>query len=228
MDVVGSYHRLVTCIALHTQLVGGSACGFAAWALYDGRGSESAAGRAGLCALGAWAGVLAAGALAALAGAARGSASLLAAAFALLALSGVAEGAAAWWGAAHVPQLRAALRDELARAVRADYGRVASRTQVLDAIQHGVSEPRTRRSPAITVLIHYIQTIPLPNYHSTECNLSIHKLYILQSIVFFHQTIHFDPTHGTSSRSYKGCLTKCKITFARHHGYFMIPYIYTY
>lgn len=51
----------------------------------------------------------------------------------------MAEGAAAWWGAAHLPQLRSALRDSLARAVRHDYGHVASRTQVLDTIQHGVS-----------------------------------------------------------------------------------------
>lgn len=69
-----------------SQLVGSAMCGFAAWALYDGRASESAAGRAGLCALGAWAAALTVGSLAALTGAVRGSASLLAAAFALLAL----------------------------------------------------------------------------------------------------------------------------------------------
>ncbi|XP_069357790.1 leukocyte antigen CD37-like isoform X1 [Maniola hyperantus] len=86
--------------------VGVGVCAFVSWALWDGRGAEGGAGRAGLCALGLWAVVLALGAIAALAGAIRGSASLLAAAFALLALSAVAEAAAAWWGAAHQPQLQ--------------------------------------------------------------------------------------------------------------------------
>lgn len=125
------------------QCVGGCACGFAAWALWDGRGGDSAAGRAGLCALAAWACVLALGAAAALAGAGRASASLLAAAVALLALAAVAEAAAAWWGAAHAPQLRRALHDELRHAVRADYGVLAARTHALDAIQQGVSARAT-------------------------------------------------------------------------------------
>ncbi|KAG6460241.1 hypothetical protein O3G_MSEX011845, partial [Manduca sexta] len=118
--------------------VGSGACGFAAWALWDGRASENAAGRAGLCALAAWAAALAAGALLALCGAARNSASLLAAAFALLALSAVAEGAAAWWGAAHLPQLQRALRDRLELTVKRDYGLLPSRTHALDAIQQGL------------------------------------------------------------------------------------------
>ncbi|XP_075975489.1 leukocyte antigen CD37-like [Anticarsia gemmatalis] len=118
--------------------VGSGACGFAAWALWDGRGSESAAGRAGLCALAAWGGALALGALAALAGSLRGSAALLAAAFALLALTAVAEAAAVWWGAAHRPQLQRALRDSLDHTVRHEYGVVHSRTQLLDVIQHGL------------------------------------------------------------------------------------------
>ncbi|KAJ0183048.1 hypothetical protein K1T71_001024 [Dendrolimus kikuchii] len=118
--------------------VGCAACGFAVWALWDGRASEGSAGRAGLCAVGAWGAALGAGALLALCGAARGSASLLAGAFALLALSAVAEGAAAWWGAAHLPQLRHALRDRLEHVVRYDYGLVQTRTHMLDAIQQGL------------------------------------------------------------------------------------------
>ncbi|XP_052754819.1 tetraspanin-1-like [Galleria mellonella] len=118
--------------------VGGGACGAACWALWDGRAGEAAEGRAGLCALAAWGAALALGAAAALAGAARGSASLLAAAFALLALSAVAEAAAAWWGAAHLPQLRRALLRRLDHTLRHDYGRLHSRTQILDAIQHGL------------------------------------------------------------------------------------------
>lgn len=121
------------------QCVGSGACGFAAWALWDGRGSESAAGRAGLFALVAWGGALALAALAALCGAIRGSAAMLAAAFALLALTGVAEAAAVWWGAAHRPQLERALRDNLEHTVRREYGLVHSRTQLLDVIQQGVS-----------------------------------------------------------------------------------------
>lgn len=114
--------------------------GAAGWALWDGRASESGSARAGLCALCVWAGALALGALAALAGAARHSASLLAAAFALLALTAVAEAAAAWWGAAHLPQLQRALSDRLDHTVRKDYGVLHARSQVLDAIQQGVSE----------------------------------------------------------------------------------------
>lgn len=120
------------------QCVGSGACGFAAWALWDGRASENASARAGLCALAAWAAALAGGALLALCGAARGSASLLAAAFALLALTAVAEGAAAWWGAAHLPQLQRALRDRLEVTVKRDYGVLPSRTHVIDAIQQGL------------------------------------------------------------------------------------------
>ncbi|CAB3254212.1 unnamed protein product [Arctia plantaginis] len=118
--------------------VGSGVCGFAAWALWDGRGSESAAGRAGLCALAAWGGALALGALAALCGSMRDSAAMLAAAFALLALTGVAEAAAVWWGAAHRPQLERALRDSLEHTVRREYGLVNSRTQLLDVIQQGL------------------------------------------------------------------------------------------
>ncbi|XP_053604942.1 tetraspanin-1-like [Plodia interpunctella] len=118
--------------------VGGGACAFAAWALWDGRASENAEGRAGLCALLAWGAVLLLGALAALAGCARGSASLLAAAFALLALSAVAEAAAAWWGAAHLPQLRHALLQRLDHTVRVDYGVLPARTSVIDSIQQGL------------------------------------------------------------------------------------------
>ncbi|XP_045449694.1 tetraspanin-11-like [Melitaea cinxia] len=119
-------------------IVGVGVCGFAGWALWDGRASETSAGRAGLCALAVWAAVLSFGAVAALAGAMRGSASLLAGAFALLALSAVAEGAAAWWGAAHAPQLKQALRDRLRYTLLHDYGMLPARTQVLDAIQHGL------------------------------------------------------------------------------------------
>ncbi|XP_047025320.1 tetraspanin-11-like [Helicoverpa zea] len=118
--------------------VGSCACGFAAWALWDGQGAESPAARAGLLAGAAWGGVLALGALAALCGAARGSAPLLAAAFCLLALTGVAEAAAAWWGAAHRPQLRRALLDALDHTVRHEYGVLPSRTQLLDVIQQGL------------------------------------------------------------------------------------------
>lgn len=121
------------------QCVGSTACGFAGWALWDGRGNESAAARAGLLALAAWGGALALGALAALCGAARSSAPLLAAAFSLLALTAVAEAAAAWWGAAHRPQLRRALLDALDHTVRHEYGVLHTRTQLLDVIQQGVS-----------------------------------------------------------------------------------------
>lgn len=120
------------------QCVGSTACGFAGWALWDGRGNESAAARAGLLALAAWGGALALGALAALCGAARGSAPLLAAAFSLLALTAVGEAAAAWWGAAHGPQLRRALLDALDHTVRHEYGVLHTRTQLLDVIQQGV------------------------------------------------------------------------------------------
>ena len=48
--------------------MGVAACAFAGWALWDGRASETGAGRAGLCALAVWAAVLTMGALAALAG----------------------------------------------------------------------------------------------------------------------------------------------------------------
>ncbi|XP_052740948.1 CD151 antigen-like [Bicyclus anynana] len=119
-------------------LVGVGVCAFVSWALWDGRGAEGGAGRAGLCALGLWACVLALGAAAALAGAVRGSASLLAAAFALLALSAVAEAAAAWWGAAHQPQLRAALRERLRHSLLHEYGALPARTRALDAIQRGL------------------------------------------------------------------------------------------
>ncbi|CAH2085111.1 unnamed protein product [Euphydryas editha] len=119
-------------------IVGMGVCGFACWALWDGRATETSAGLAGLCALAAWAAVLTSGAIAALAGAMRGSASLLASAFALLALSAVAEGAAAWWGAAHAPQLKQALRDRLRYTLLHDYGVLPARTHVLDAIQHGL------------------------------------------------------------------------------------------
>ncbi|XP_028159003.1 tetraspanin-1-like [Ostrinia furnacalis] len=118
--------------------VGAGACGFAAWALWDGGAHEAAAARAGLCALLGWGLALALGALAALAGAARGSGALLAAAVALLALTAVAEAAAAWWGAAHLPQLRLALLQRLDHTVRADYGVIHARTQLVDAIQHGL------------------------------------------------------------------------------------------
>lgn len=118
--------------------MGSAACAFAGWALWDGRASEGPAGRAALCALGAWGAALATGALLALCGAARASASLLAAAFALLALAAVAEGAAVWWGAAHLPQLRRALRERLDVTLRQDYGVVPARTHMLDAIQHGL------------------------------------------------------------------------------------------
>lgn len=50
------------------QVVGLAACAFAGWALWDGRASETGAGRAGLCALAVWAAVLTLGATAALAG----------------------------------------------------------------------------------------------------------------------------------------------------------------
>uniref|UniRef100_A0A2H1WU41 SFRICE_034173 n=1 Tax=Spodoptera frugiperda TaxID=7108 RepID=A0A2H1WU41_SPOFR len=119
------------------QCVGSSACGFAAWALWDGRGNESGAARAGLLAVAAWGAALALGALAALCGAARSSAPLLAAAFSLLALTGVAEAAAAWWGAAHRPELRRALHEALEHTVRHEYGVLPSRTQLLDVIQQG-------------------------------------------------------------------------------------------
>ncbi|XP_032516474.2 tetraspanin-11-like isoform X2 [Danaus plexippus] len=119
-------------------LVGVGACVFSGWALWDGRGSETSAGRAGLCALVAWAAVLTLGALAALAGAIRGSASLLAGAFALLALSALAEGGAAWWGAAHSAHLTQMLRDRLRHTLTHDYGVLPARTQMLDAIQHGL------------------------------------------------------------------------------------------
>ncbi|CAH4037867.1 tetraspanin-10-like [Pieris brassicae] len=118
--------------------VGVGVCSFAAWALWDGRGSETGSGKAGLCAIAAWGAVLTLGAIAALAGAVRGSASLLAASFALLALSAVAEGAAAWWGAAHLPQLRAALADRLHHTVVHDYGVLPARTQIIDVIQSGL------------------------------------------------------------------------------------------
>lgn len=118
--------------------VGSSACGFAAWALWDGRGNESGAARAGLLAVAAWGAALALGALAALCGAARSSAPLLAAAFSLLALTGVAEAAAAWWGAAHRPELRRALHEALEHTVRHEYGVLPSRTQLLDVIQQGL------------------------------------------------------------------------------------------
>ncbi|KAF9422748.1 hypothetical protein HW555_001742 [Spodoptera exigua] len=117
--------------------VGSSACGFAAWALWDGRGNESSAARAGLLAVAAWGAALALGALAALCGAVRSSAPLLAAAFSLLALTAVAEAAAAWWGAAHRPELRRALHDALDHTVRHEYGVLPSRTQLLDVIQQG-------------------------------------------------------------------------------------------
>ncbi|XP_045769369.1 tetraspanin-10-like [Maniola jurtina] len=118
--------------------VGAGVCAFVSWALWDGRGAEGGAGRAGLCALGLWAVVLTLGAIAALAGAIRGSASLLAAAFALLALSAVAEAAAAWWGAAHQPQLQQALRERLRHSLLHEYGALPARTQALDAIQRGL------------------------------------------------------------------------------------------
>nr|XP_013189489.1 unnamed protein product [Amyelois transitella] len=118
--------------------VGGGATAFAAWALWDGRASESSEGRAGLCALLAWSTVLLLGALAALAGCGRSSSSLLAAAFALLALSAVAEAAAAWWGAAHLPQLQHALLQRLEHTVRVDYGVLPARTSVIDSIQQGL------------------------------------------------------------------------------------------
>ncbi|KAH9645756.1 hypothetical protein HF086_002683 [Spodoptera exigua] len=81
---------------------------------------------------------LALGALAALCGAVRSSAPLLAAAFSLLALTAVAEAAAAWWGAAHRPELRRALHDALDHTVRHEYGVLPSRTQLLDVIQQGL------------------------------------------------------------------------------------------
>ncbi|XP_050678465.1 CD151 antigen-like [Leptidea sinapis] len=118
--------------------VGVGVCAFASWALWDGRASETGAGRAGLCVLAAWAVALTLGAITALAGAARGSVSLLALSFALLALTAAAEGAAAWWGAAHLPQLRRALTDRLRHTVAHDYGVLAARTHVVDAIQHGL------------------------------------------------------------------------------------------
>jgi uncharacterized membrane protein len=123
------------------QCVGSGACGFAAWALWEGGAGESQAGRAGLCALAAWGGALALAALAALCGAARHSAALLAAAVALLAVTAAAEAAAAWWGAAHLPQLRAALLQRLERTVRHDYGLLPARTHLVDAIQQGVGIP---------------------------------------------------------------------------------------
>ncbi|CAH0720292.1 unnamed protein product, partial [Brenthis ino] len=135
-------YSLMKCLLIFFNIiflvVGLAACAFAGWALWDGRASETGAGRAGLCALAVWAAVLTLGATAALAGAVRGSASLLAAAFALLALSAVAEAAAAWWGAAHAPQLEQALRERLRYTVLHEYGVVPARTHMLDAIQHGL------------------------------------------------------------------------------------------
>ncbi|CAG4928625.1 unnamed protein product [Colias eurytheme] len=118
--------------------VGVGTCAFAGWALWDGRATETGSGKAGLGALAIWGLTLTLGAITALAGAVRGSASLLAAAFALLALSAVAEGAAAWWGAAHLPALRRALADRLAHTVRHDYGRLPASTHVVDALQAGL------------------------------------------------------------------------------------------
>ncbi|KAL0879836.1 hypothetical protein ABMA27_002376 [Loxostege sticticalis] len=118
--------------------VGAGVCGFAAWALWDGGANEAPGARAGLCALLAWAGALTLGALAALAGAVRGSGALLAAAVALLALTAVAEAAAVWWGAAHLPQLRQALLQRLEHTIRTDYGVLHARTQLIDTIQHGL------------------------------------------------------------------------------------------
>ncbi|CAG9788006.1 unnamed protein product [Diatraea saccharalis] len=120
------------------QCVGSGACGFAAWALWEGGAGETSSGRAGLCALAVWGGALALAALASLTGAARNSGALLAAAVALLALTAAAEAAAAWWGAAHLPHLRAALLQRLDRTVRYDYGVLPARTHLVDAIQQGL------------------------------------------------------------------------------------------
>lgn len=157
---------LLICLAIRfeqsyhvTQCVGGGACAFAAWALWDGGASEEAAARAGLCALLAWGAALALGALAALAGAARGSGALLAAAVALLALTAVAEAAAAWWGAAHLPQLRVALLQRLERTVRTDYGVLHARTNLIDTIQQGVSDHDRGYSFHPAVVIDFSRTV---------------------------------------------------------------------
>ncbi|RVE43663.1 hypothetical protein evm_011703 [Chilo suppressalis] len=126
--------------------VGSGACGFAAWALWEGGAAAEAeagvdsvaAGRAGLAALAAWGGALALAALAGVWGAARGSAALLGGAAALLALTAAAEASAAVWGAAHLPRLRAALLQRLHHTVRHDYGVLPARTQLIDAIQQGL------------------------------------------------------------------------------------------
>ncbi|XP_063362833.1 uncharacterized protein LOC134651663 [Cydia amplana] len=140
-------YSLMKCLLILFNIVflviGLAACGLSVWALWEGGASagvggtgagDAAAARAGLCAVAAWGGALALGAIAALWGAARDAPSLLAASFALLALCGVAEAAAACWGAAHLPQLRRALAQRLHHAVRSEYGRGAA-TQLLDTIQ---------------------------------------------------------------------------------------------
>ncbi|XP_063622023.1 tetraspanin-1-like [Cydia splendana] len=140
-------YSLMKCLLILFNIVflviGLAACGLSVWALWEGGASASvggtgagdaAAARAGLCAVAAWGGALALGAIAALWGAARDAPSLLAASFALLALCGVAEAAAACWGAAHLPQLRRALSQRLHYAVRNEYGHGAA-TQLLDTIQ---------------------------------------------------------------------------------------------
>ncbi|XP_041979949.1 leukocyte antigen CD37-like [Aricia agestis] len=119
-------------------LVGAGVAAFAGWALWDGRGTESGSGRAGLCALAVWAAVLTLGAITAIAGAVRGSGALLAVSFGLVALSAGAGAAAGWWGAAHVGQLRGALAAALRHSLRHEYGTVHARTAALDAIQRGL------------------------------------------------------------------------------------------
>ncbi|CAK1541959.1 unnamed protein product [Leptosia nina] len=135
-------YSLMKCLLILFNVIflclGCGVCAFAGWALWDGRASETGSGRAGLCAVAIWGAILTLGAITALAGAVRGSASLLAACFALLALSAVAEGAAAWWGAAHLPRLRVALSDRLHHTVTRDYGLLPARTHIIDAIQTGL------------------------------------------------------------------------------------------
>ncbi|KAL4709717.1 hypothetical protein ACJJTC_005520 [Scirpophaga incertulas] len=122
------------------QCAGSGACGFAAWALWEGAADAgSAEARAGLGALAAWGLALAVGALAALAGAARGGrARALGVGGALLGGCAAAAAAAALWGRAHAPRLRAQLQRRLEATVRHDYGTLPSHTHLLDAIQQGL------------------------------------------------------------------------------------------
>lgn len=90
---------------------------------------------------------------------------------------------------------------------------------------HLIKAERAQRS-VLKVMTFKPFRYPTTSLYS-ECSLlSIRKLFILQSIVLYHQTLIYDPAHGTSARSYKGRLTKCNTSFARQQGYFMKPYIY--